>query len=202
MFVFEKPWLTTGAGDFKAVGNREQARLAQTKSGLRLLIAAMSVIFFLTLVTYLIRMKVADWQPLPEPWLLWANTAFLLFGSVAMQGAVQATRAAQNTRAKIYFLLGGLFAWSFLLGQLWAWQQLNSGGYFIASNPANSFFYLVTALHGLHLLGGLGVWVYSLGKMKRQFQLITVRSNIELCAIYWHFLLIVWAVLYGLLLFT
>ena len=50
---------------------------------------------------------------------------------------------------------GGASAVTFLVGQLLAWQQLSAAGYFVASNPANSFFYLITAAHGLHLMGGL-----------------------------------------------
>ncbi len=202
MFIMEKPWLTTGAGNYKELRNREEIRLSQTKSGLRLLISAMSVLFFLTLVAYIVRMKAADWQPLSEPWLLWINTAFLVGSSITMQWTLHAARHNQNTKVKIGFLVAGFFAWSFLLGQLWAWKLLNNLGYFIASNPANSFFYMLTALHGLHLLGGLGVWVYSLFKIKKNFQMIEVRSTIELCTSYWHFLLIIWIILYSLLLFT
>lgn len=202
MFLLEKPWLITGVGDYKESRSREEIRLSQTKSGLRMLISAMSVLFFLTIVSYIVRMKVADWQPLPEPGLLWLNTAFLVLSSITMQWTVFAARQEQPSRVKNGFLAAGLFAWAFLLGQLWAWLKLNDLGYFIASNPANSFFYMITALHGLHLLGGLAVWVYSILKMKHDFQLVEIRSSIELCTTYWHFLLVIWIVLYSLLLFT
>lgn len=202
MILFEKPWLTTGAGDYKELRNREEIRLSQTKSGLRLLISAMSVLFFLTIVAYVVRMKAADWQPLSEPWLLWVNTSCLVFSSITMQWTVYAARQDQASKVKNGFLVGGLFAWTFLLGQIWAWQLLNELGYFVSTNPANSFFYMMTGLHGLHLLGGLGVWVYSMLKMKQGFQIVDVRSSVELCATYWHFLLVVWIILYSLLLFT
>lgn len=202
MFIFEKPWLTTGSGDFKELRNRELIRLSQTRFGLRMLMSAMSVLFFLIIVAYVVRMKVADWQSLPEPGLLWINTAFLIFSSIAMQWTVLAARKELNNQVKNGCLIAGLFAWIFLLGQLWAWQLLNDSAYFISTNPANSFFYMITALHGLHLLGGLGVWAYSMLKMKQNFQIVDVRSSIELCASYWHFLLIIWIILYSLLLFT
>lgn len=202
VFIFEKPWLTTGADSINEIRNREEIRLSQTKSGLKMLISAMSMIFFLVIVSYFVRMKVADWQPLPEPWLLWLNTASLIFSSLCMQAAVIAARQEQSTKVKNFFLMAGVLAWGFLAGQLWAWQQLIDSGYFIASNPANTFFYMITALHGLHLLGGLGIWVYSMLKMRQQFEIIDVRSSIELCTTYWHFLLVVWIVLYSLLLYT
>ncbi len=200
--LFEKPWLTTGAGDNEEIRSNEEIRLRQMKVGLTLLMGAMSVLFFLIFVAYIIRMEVADWQPLSEPGQLWTNTAFLVFSSITMQWAVIAARRDQTAGAIIGFLVAGLFAWAFLAGQLLAWQLLNKSGYFVANNPANSFFYMITALHGLHLLGGLGVWVYSLFKIGIGVGVTGLRSSVELCATYWHFLLGVWIILYSLLLLT
>ena len=90
----------------------------------------------------------------------------------------------------------------FLFGQVATWQQLVDGGYFLTTNPANAFFYLLTAVHGLHLLGGLYVWGRSLQRVWSGADADTVRLNIELCTIYWHFLLLVWVVVFGLLLST
>ena len=84
-----------------------------------------------------------------------------------------------------------------MVGQLVAWRQLGAAGYFLATNPANTFFYLLTALHGLHVFGGL----VALGRTgERCGGGDDVRLSVELCAIYWHFLLVVWLLLFGLLL--
>jgi cytochrome c oxidase subunit 3 len=96
-------------------------------------------------------------------------------------------------------LAGGVSAVVFLVGQLLAWQQLNVAGYFVASNPANSFFYLITATHGLHLMGGLVALGRTTAKVWRGAEVARMRLSVELCAIYWHFLLLVWLVLLGLL---
>ncbi|HVF16373.1 MAG TPA: cytochrome c oxidase subunit 3, partial [Steroidobacteraceae bacterium] len=70
-------------------------------------------------------------------------------------------------------------------------------------SPALAFFYLLTIVHVLHLIGGLVVWARTLMRMRRrEFELIEARISIELCAIYWHYLLIVWLVLFALLLST
>ena len=69
----------------------------------------------------------------------------------------------------------------------------------MAANPANSFFYLVTAIHGLHLLGGLVALGRTIAKLWRGADLPKLRLSVELCALYWHFLLLVWLVLLGLL---
>ena len=97
-------------------------------------------------------------------------------------------------------LAGGVLALAFLAGQLLAWRQLDAAGYFLASNPANSFFYLLTAVHGLHVLGGLVALARATAKVWRGRDVDQVRLSVELCAIYWHFLLFVWLVLFALLL--
>ena len=97
---------------------------------------------------------------------------------------------------------GGALAGVFLVGQLAAWQQMVGLGYFASSNPANAFFYLITGLHGLHLLGGLVAWGRTMSRLGRGDEIARLGASAELCAIYWHFLLAVWLVLFGLMLFT
>jgi cytochrome c oxidase subunit 3 len=94
---------------------------------------------------------------------------------------------------------GGASAVTFLVGQLLAWQQLRAAGYFVTSNPANSFFYMITAAHGLHLIGGLVALGRTTANVWRGAEMAQVRLSVELCTIYWHFLLLVWLVLLGLL---
>ncbi len=87
----------------------------------------------------------------------------------------------------------------FLLGQILAWRQLATMDYFEVTNPAIAFFYLITGLHGLHLLGGLVAWGRTAARVWGDFDVVKVRQSLELCAVYWHFLLVVWLVLFGLL---
>ena len=123
------------------------------KVGLWSFIAVVTSLFALFLSAYMMRMKLADWRPLEEPGMLWINSVILLLASAAFQLTRGAARRAQPLTIKVGLLVGGACTILFLGGQLVAWQQLSANGYFMASNPANSFFYLLTALHGLHLLG-------------------------------------------------
>jgi cytochrome c oxidase subunit 3 len=144
-----------------------------------------------------------DWTPLTVPRLLWLNTALLMLSSAGMQWASWAARRAQAERVRVALIVGGALAWAFLAGQLVAWRQLSASGYFMASNPAVAFFYLLTAAHGLHLLGGLFVWGKTVTRMARSgAELIDVRMSVELCTVYWHYLLLVWLVLFAVLLST
>ncbi len=197
----EKPWETVQG----AVGDLRHGRafsLPMATLGLRVLLAVITVLFSLLVVAYADRMAVADWRPLSEPGVLWLNTAMLILSSVAWQWAVISARRGQMDGVRTGLLGGGSFAFAFLAGQLLAWQQLVALGYFAATNPANGFFYLITALHGVHLLGGLVAWGRTADKVWRGIGVAQVRPSVELCAVYWHFLLVVWLVLFCLLLFT
>ena len=162
-----------------------------------------TVIFSLFIVAYSDRMLVQDWRSMPEPWLLWLNTGVIILGSLVFHFTKLASDKNQNNKTKNGLYLVGFLAYSFLIGQLLAWYQLMSSGYYATTNVANAFFYLFTTLHGLHLIGGLYFWGRTTSKfLKKNSKAEDVKHSIELCAIYWHFLLAVWLVLFGLMLFT
>ena len=172
------------------------------KIGLISFIAVVTSLFALFLSAYLMRMQLGDWRPLAEPNLLWLNTAILVLASVAFQLTSGAASRGQLLTVKVGLVVGGVCTTLFLLGQLTAWQQLNASGYFMTGNPANSFFYLLTALHGLHLLGGMWVWGRTTMRLWAGADAESVRLSVELCTVYWHYLLLVWIGMFALLLST
>ncbi len=192
-----KPWLEVGAiDDFPGTG---ASSLPAATIGLGVFLAVVGTLFALLISAYFMRMQVADWAQMPAPKLLWFNTGVLILSSVALQYAQVAARRGRIEDVKYGLIAGGLFAFTFLVGQLLAWQQLNAEGYFLATNPANAFFYLLTGVHGLHLLGGLVALGRTADKVWRGFELDQVRLSVQLCAVYWHFLLALWLVLFSLL---
>ncbi len=197
----EKPWLE-GEGQGVSTDGAGVFSLPTPQLGLRVFLGVVTVLFTLFIVAYSDRMTVSDWRPMPEPWLLWVNTALLIASSVALHGAWVGADRGQIDGVRGGLYAAGVFAFAFLAGQILAWQQLIAMGYFAASNPANAFFYLFTALHALHLLGGLVAWGRTTAKVRRGSAPGEVHLSVELCAIYWHFLLVVWLILFGLLLFT
>jgi len=192
-----KPWLESGSGEFPAPG---RLRIPTGRLGLIIFLVVVSVLFFLLSTAYIMRMGFGDWVPLDEPPILWANTLALVLSSAAFQWSSVSVRRGRIGSTRKGLLIGGLFAVLFLAGQLVAWRQLADLGYYVASNPANTFFYLLSALHGVHLLGGLVAWARTAGKLRRFGAITELRPAIELCALYWHFLLILWLVLFALLL--
>ena len=165
-------------------------------------LGAITSLFSLFVTAYYVRMGYADWRPLSENALLWFNTGLLAMSSLAMQWAVSAAQHRKINGVRNGLALGGIFAFAFLAGQLLVWRDLVDEGHYITSNPANAFFYLLTALHGLHLSGGLVAWARTFARAWRDSNVFDVRLSVELCATYWHFLLAVWIVLFAVLLAT
>jgi cytochrome c oxidase subunit 3 len=182
------------------------AVLPPAKVGLWAFLAVITSLFGLFISAYWMRMQhahgVSDWNSITVPRQLWVNTALLVLSSAAMQWARVAANHGRSDHMRAGMLAGGLFAWAFLTGQLLAWHQLSASGYLLG-NPAVAFFYLLTGAHGLHLLGGLFVWAKTVIRMARpRVELVDLRLSVELCTVYWHYLLLVWLVLYGVLLST
>jgi cytochrome c oxidase subunit III len=194
-----EPWVAQASA--KDVHGAALARPA-AKTALWIFLAVVTSLFALFISAYAMRMDFGDWSSLPKPQLLWLNTALLIVTSVAMQWAVAAARRGNAAAVRTGLIAVGVLSIAFLAGQLAVWQQLSDSGYFLATNPANAFFYLLTAVHGVHLVGGLVAWGRTVAKVRRGVEIANVRLSVELCAIYWHFLLGVWLVLFALLLST
>ena len=189
----DKPWLPP---DENVIAEFNTGAVAMAvppaRIALRFFLAVVFVLFSLFCVAYYIRMELDDWRPLAEPNLLWVNTVVILLGSVALQIARQAVQRGQESLMNYGLIAGGLLTIAFLVGQTVTWGELRAGGYFASANPANAFYYLLTALHGLHLLGGLVVWLRTTLRVWRGAEPYQVRLSIELCSTYWHFLALVW----------
>ena len=197
----KKPWL---AESENADSLQEQGAffLPAGKVGLRVFLVVVTVIFTLLVIAYADRTTFSTWRPMPEPWVLWLNTALLIMSSFAMQWARNSARSDHMKGVRDGLLWGGVLTLAFLAGQLFVWQQLVDLGYYATSNSANAFFFLLTAIHGLHMLGGLVAWLRSVSRLLHSSTVSDVRLSVELCTSYWHYLLLIWLVLFGLLLIS
>jgi cytochrome c oxidase subunit 3 len=169
------------------------------KMALWVFLAVATSLFVLFVSAYAMRLGLADWSPLPRPRLLMLNTALLVGASLTMQWTVHAARRADQGSVRKGLGASGLLTLGFLVGQLFVWRQLNDAGYFVASSAAASFFYLLTAVHGLHVLGGMVAWVRASARAWRGSDPARIRLGMELCATDWHYLLAVWLGLYAVL---
>ena len=196
--VNTKPWVASApVGAQGGVGF-----LPPVKVALGVLLAVITSLFALFVSAYAIRMEYDDWRPLPEPQLLWINSGILFLGSIGLQVAWRAAARENWAGIKTGLMIGGAFAVAFIVGQYIAWQQLAQAGYIVSGNPANAFFYTLTGLHVLHLLGGFVAWWRTARHAWAGESMSKTRLGVELCAVYWHFLFIVWLILFGLMLST
>ena len=196
--LVSKPWLETGLDTTQPGSDR--MGLPMAKIGLWVVLLVVGSLFALFLSAYFMRMAYADWRAVPMPGLIWISTGQLIVSSVLLQIAVVSARNGDRTALKLSLVFGGIAAIGFLTSQLLTYGELSSSGYALTKNPANSFFYMLTAIHGLHILGGLvalavlitNVWA------DEPAERIILRS--EICATYWHFLLFIWfAILFVLI---
>lgn len=189
-------------------------RIPPARVGLWVFLAVVTSLFALFISAFFMRMGhdgvAADWQPFPEPLILWINTAVLIFGSVAMQWARACVSKGDGKRTRDALKVAGVMTLAFLVGQVLAWRLMIISGYFQPHNPAVAFFYLLTLMHALHVIGGMYVWSRMLLRMRAQArekhsdQALELtrrfRLSVELCTVYWHYLLFVWLVVFALLL--
>ena len=179
----QKPWEASQA----AIDNQHDGKtldLSKAKLGVRTIMVVSTVIFSLFVVSYSDRMLVHDWRSLSEPWLLWINTIILIFTSFVFHKAKISSDKNAFVKAKNYLLLVGFLTFAFITGQLLVWQHYVNLGQYVSTNPANAFFYLFTALHGLHVLGGLFFWGRATTKLfTKNFSVFKIKKAIELCAI-------------------
>ncbi|MAY02960.1 MAG: cytochrome-c oxidase [Gammaproteobacteria bacterium] len=199
----EKPWQHNRLND---AGLADDAVLSMASSpqkiALMFFLGVVAVLFALFITAYVIRMELDDWRPMPESGLLWFNTLLLFLSSIVLQWTRNSLKKGLDRKLKTGLLIGALLTIGFIFGQLEVWRQMAGEGYYLYNNPANSFFYVLTGIHGLHILGGLWVWTRASFRVWSGTDPEEVRLSVELCAVYWHFLLLVWLVLFALISYT
>ena len=204
----DKPWTKQGVVPTSQEGLTSSA----PKVGLWVFLAVVSSLFGLFASAYTMRMAghggLVSWQRLDEPALLWINTLVLVVASGALQIARNRIDGNDLKGGRSYFLGAGLLTVAFLAGQVLAWFQVQANSNVGPESPAFSFFVLLTAVHGLHLIGGLWVLGRTATRIFRGIDLEQVvardriRLSVQLCTTYWHWLLLIWLGVFALLLST
>lgn len=194
-----QPWVAEPVNE-----TAHQAPLGANSKAVALttLLAVVTSFFALIMSAYGLRMDYGDWVPLTEPQLLWVNTGLLALASFVFQWTRNGAVSGRVWRLKPGLIVTGLLTIAFLVGQFVAWRMLTASGHYAGNNPADAFFYLLTVAHAIHILGGLYVWARATFRLVSGAHPDSIRESVVLCTVYWHFLLIVWLVMFGLLLST
>jgi cytochrome c oxidase subunit III len=202
-------------------------RLRRARLGLVVGLTGIAMIFISFTSAYIVRQGLPsldprtnallhDWFPVPLPKLLLINTVVLLISSVTMELARRQTarKAALAQLASVpgvsvegkegisWLALTVVLGLSFLIGQWMAWRELAASGFYVASSPSSSFVYLLTGMHGVHLLGGivalLIAGIASVLRRAADSQVILV----DVTGWYWHFMALLWVYILWLLEFV
>lgn len=171
-----------------------------SRFGLWLFLATVTMLFLGFTSAYMLRRSGGDWRPLPVPGWLWASTALLIASDVTLESARRRLRGFDVAGATRWLALTGALGAGFVAGQLAAWNELARAGYFLATNPHNSFFYLLSGVHGLHVVSAL-IWFCVVYLRARALTLVpgSGRDGLRLFATFWHYLAGLWVYLLVLL---
>jgi cytochrome c oxidase subunit 3 len=156
--------------------------------------------FFMALASaYLVERTTSErWVPVHLPAILWANSIILLASSATIDRARKRLAKANISGFRGLWLITTILGLAFLAGQLVAWRLLVAQGIYVATNQGSSFFYIFTAVHVVHLLGGICALLYV---YLRNFESakISVSLAAAVSSYYWHFMDGLWLFLLALL---
>jgi len=189
-----------GGGDGEGNKRRKPAPNSPRRYHTAVILAMISIVmFFMGLAaTFLVRKMGSDWVPVHLPFMVWINTVVLLASSGTMELACRKQAAADLQGFFTFWRVTTALGVLFLIGQIVAWRELVAKGFYVSTNPASSFFYIFTAAHGVHVLGGVGALVYVLVRNFDKTQL-TRAVAAEVTSHYWHFMDGLWLFLLALL---
>jgi len=173
--------------------------LSKQASAVIVIFGVSTVLFSLILTGYLYTIPPEqDTRFLFKPNLLWINTIVLFFVTYFFSKITKDLKKNDIKRIKKNLLLVGGLSYLFLFGQILFWYQLMQDEKFVSTNSYFSSFYIFTALHGLHLLGGLFFWgkVCSKTLKLKESEIISQSKSIYALSLYWTFLLIVWLIFF------
>jgi cytochrome c oxidase subunit III len=164
------------------------------RMGLFLACGSMAVLFGSMVFAYYWRKAAPGvWDQVALPGTLWVSTAIILASSVVFEVGRRAYARGSHQLASRLIFATGVMGLAFLASQVTAWLTLIERGAYLEQNPYSAFFYLFTALHAAHLLGGLGALAFvTLSRGRR-------RELIDVAAYYWHFLGLLWVALFFVL---
>ena len=165
---------------------------------MRLALVSITALFVTIGIVYFARSRSGlNWQRIQVPRLLWLSTAVILASSWTLENA-RAWLGRKDGRRYIRSLSVTMCVGvAFLASQVLALQELVAQGIYLRHNPHSSLFYVVTVLHGFHLLGGMGALCYLLIRASNYppaviFDYARQRSRFAVTALYWHFLTAIW----------
>ena len=170
------------------------------RTGMWMGLAAIVMLFAAFTSAMVVRQGVSnDWVSTRLPGIIYLNTTLLLVSTLTLELSRRslARQAAKEFVLWLYMTLG--LGVAFVVGQLFVWRELAARGVYLATNPSSSFFYVLTAAHGIHLLGGIAALSYLVFRTQGLLLDPGRRTGMDVTAIYWHFMDALWVYILFLL---
>ena len=172
------------------------------KFGLWLFIASVVMLFASLTSAYIVREAEGNWVYFELPKLFYVTSIIVIISSVTMQLAYVAAKKDELAKVKLWIVLTSILGVSFLVGQVLAWKELVLSSIYLVGNPSGSFLYILTGLHGLHLVSAV-IFLLIVLNATFKFKVHAKRlAQLEMCLTYWHFLGVLWLYLFVFLLIT
>ena len=175
---------------------------SQRRHQTAILLAMVSIcMFFMALAAaFLVRKTGKDWVNFRLPTIVWINTIVLLTSSLTIDLARRRLALGDLSGFKMMWRVTTALGVAFLVGQVFAWREVVQMGFYVGSNPSSSFFYVFTAAHAAHLLGGILALFYVQFRDFSKTRL-TLPVAAEITSYYWHFMDGLWLFLVALVYF-
>ncbi|RIJ33421.1 cytochrome c oxidase subunit 3 [Pontibacter oryzae] len=185
--------------NFRIDEQSSRSGLHPLKFSLWLIIISIIMMFAAFTSAYIVRREEGNWLEFDLPSILLVNTAVIILSSVSMQLAHNAAKKDNLGTLKTMLLITLVLGIAFLVGQWYGWADLVQHNIYFGgtgSNPSGSFLYVLTGVHGFHLITGLiFVLIVFLSSLKYKVHSKNM-LRIQLCTVYWHFLGGLWLYLY------
>ena len=197
--LLEKPWEESQVKADNYHSGQTFNTLSPQMSAVIVMFGVSTVLFSLILTGYLYSVPSdQDTMFLLKTKLLWINTFVLFFVAYVFRKITKDLKNNKILKLKKNLVQVGALSYLFLFGQIFFWFHLMDSGKFVATNSYFTSFYFFTALHGLHLLGGLLFWgkVCSSTLKLENDKILSQKKNIEALSLYWTFLLVVWIIFF------
>jgi cytochrome c oxidase subunit 3 len=166
------------------------------KFAMWLFVASVGMLFASLTSAYIVRQAEGNWLYFDLPVSLYWTSGIILVSSISMQLAYWAAKKDQLDKVKILVSITLVLGLAFLVGQVQAWKELVAHNVYLVGNPSGSFLYILTGLHGLHIVSAiiyLIIVIVSAYRFKIHSRSL---AQIEMCATYWHFLGGLWLYLF------
>lgn len=195
--LLTEPWLDEGAGTDVIAPYAVSSRAA--KLGLSGFLVVVGSLFTLLISAYFMRNATGEFRSASAPAILWLNTSILIGSCCTLHYARFVQERLGGTNCNYWLLASLALCFLFLVGQCFAWRQLMLEGDFVATSVSAAFFYLLTGLHALHLLGGQVALAHAAGKEWSGKDPEVIAGTLALCNIYMDFMLFVWLAIFVVL---